>query len=239
MPKNKKKQHGTPDKSILMVLTSNTEMGDDSRETGFWFEEMSVPYYIFKDAGIHVDIVTIEGGAAHPDASSLVDAAQKAKNVARFLEDAAAMAALQETQPIDQIRSEKYSGVFLPGGHGAMWDFPENPFLSRILSDFYAEGKLIATLCHGASAFVGAEKPNGRPIVEGHRINCFTNEEEKAAGLDEIVPFLLETRVRKLGGKFEAVENFQAHAVKDRQLITGQNPASSEMTAILMRDSLI
>ncbi len=222
-------------KKVLFVLTSVSEIPDTEKETGFWMEEFATPYYTFQDAGVDVDIASIDGGEAHPDPASMSKDHEALK---RLEADPGVLAKLDQTVPVSRVHINGYQGIFMPGGHGTMWDFPENPILSRLISDFYADHRIIGAVCHGPAALVGPEKPDGRPLVEGHRINAFTNEEEKQAKLEEVVPFLLESRLKKLGARFESTEAFQPHAVRDGVLVTGQNPASSEETAKLMLEAL-
>ena len=226
------------DKKVLIVLASNTETEDPAQETQFWFQELALPYYALMNDGIQVELASIDGGTVLPDLQTFLGAATQTKEVACFLEDRAAMLSLAETKPLHKLSTAHYKGIFLPGGHNTLWDFPENPYLNRLIEDFYAEKKPIAAIGHGQSALIGTEKNNGRPLVEGHKVSCFTNAEEKEIGCTDIVPFLLETKLRKLGGHFQAAATFQAHAVQDGMLITGQNPASSDMIVDLFKRSL-
>lgn len=217
---------------ILVVLTSHGALGDTGRPTGFHWEELTTPYWIFRDAGIEVEIASVAGGRAPHDPASLRDEAEvNAPSVARFLRDPAAMAALHGAMPVGEAQPARYDGVFLPGGHGTMWDLPGSAPLARLVGALFDSGRAVAAVCHGPAGLVAAVRADGRPIVEGRRVNSFTDAEEAAVGLTAVMPFLLEARLRELGGLFEGGPNFQAYAVRDGNLVTGQNPASAGAVA--------
>jgi putative intracellular protease/amidase len=146
--------------------------------------------------------------------------------------------ASRATQPIAKVQFEPYAGVFLPGGHGTMWDFPDNSALAKLVGEAVEAGVPVGSVCHGPAGLISARRKDGQSIVAGRRINGFTNAEESAAGMTKVVPFLLETRLRELGGRFENAEVFAAFAVRDGALITGQNPASSERAAQLVLEAI-
>ncbi|HBO6052671.1 type 1 glutamine amidotransferase domain-containing protein [Pseudomonas aeruginosa] len=223
---------------ILLILTSQTTMGDDPRPTGVWFEEMSTPYYAFVDAGAQVDIASIAGGKIPVDPHSIEVEGKNPPSVERFLKDKAAMAKLEGSLKIDNVTPEGYSAVFLPGGHGTMWDLPQSTKLADLLSSAWADGKVVAAVCHGPAGLVNVKDVNGQPLVAGRRISAFTNSEEDAAGLTDKVPFLLETRIRGLGANYQSGPDFQPFAVRDGKLVTGQNPASSERVAELVLEAI-
>ncbi len=219
---------------ILLILTSQSTMGDDSRPTGVWFEELSTPYYAFIDAGAQVDIASIKGGKIPFDPHSIEPEGKNPASVERFLKDAAAMALIEDSRKIDDVNPSSYSAVFLPGGHGTMWDLATSDRLADLMSAAWASGKVVAAVCHGPAGLVNAKDTNGEPLVAGRHVSAFTNSEEEAAGLTTIVPFLLETRIRELGAKYERGSDFQPFAVRDGNLVTGQNPMSSEQVAHLV-----
>jgi putative intracellular protease/amidase len=217
---------------ILIVVTSHTAMGNTGRPTGFFYEELATPYWALVDAGFDVDIASIQGGPAGYDPSSLdVDASARPAPVTRFLADPTAMSKLAKTLPIEAVNEATYNAVFLPGGHGTMWDFPGSGALARIVGTLLDAGKVVGAVCHGPAGLLSAKRADGRPIVTGRRVNGFTDAEEQAVGLIQVVPFLLETRLREQGGLFENGPNFQPYAVRDGNLVTGQNPASSALVA--------
>lgn len=217
---------------ILIALTSHTVVGDTGRPTGFHYEELAVPYWAFTDAGFDVDIVSIQGGpGAHDPGSLKADSAQRPETVRRFTADAAAMAKLSDTLPIAAVTPEGYDGIFLPGGHGTMWDMPGSAALAQIIGTLFDAGRAVGAVCHGPAGLVSAKRADGRSIVADRRVNSFTDAEEAAVEMTATVPFLLETRLRELGGHFDGGPNFQPYAVRDGNLITGQNPASSGLVA--------
>jgi putative intracellular protease/amidase len=217
---------------VLFVLTSHTQLGDTGRETGFYFEELAAPYWILTDAGHTVEIASIAGGGVMADPNSL--AADFDKNpapVRRFVNDADRMVLLQGTPAIADVDPAAFDAIFLPGGHGVMWDFPENAALAAAVGTIYDAGGVVGAVCHGPAGLLGVTRADGKPLVEGLKVNGFTDSEEAAAGLTEAVPFLLETELRKRGGLFEGGADFTAFAVRDGRLVTGQNPMSSEAVA--------
>lgn len=225
--------------AILFVLTSHAVIPATGEPTGLWMEELTTPYYTFTDAGISVDIVSIQGGTVPIDPRSLnEDANKNPASVNRFRADAAAMEKIKNTPTVAGIDLSKYDAVFLPGGHGTMFDLPTSKELSELVSAAWQQGKVVAAVCHGPAGLVAATDADGQPLIKGKRVTGFTNSEEDAAGLTKSMPFLLESRMRELGGVFETKPNFEAHAVRDGKLVTGQNPASSEAAAKLVLEAL-
>lgn len=224
--------------SILMILTSQATMGDDPRPTGVWFEELATPYYAFVDAGAQVDIASIAGGKIPIDPHSLAAESKNPPSVERFLKDAAAMQKIEDSIKIDGLSTAGYAAVFLPGGHGTMWDLPGSARLADLLSAAWADGKVVSAVCHGPAGLINVKDINGQPLVAGRRVAAFTDSEEAAAGLTDKVPFLLETRIRELGAKYESGPDFQTFAVRDGKLVTGQNPASSVEVARLVLQAI-
>lgn len=224
--------------NILMVLTSASTMGDSDKATGLWFEELATPYFAFIDAGASVTLASIKGGPAPIDPRSVKAKGENEASVDRFLGDEAATEALNDTVTVSAIDAAPYDAVFLPGGHGTMWDLPESAELAALLGKAWADGKVIAAVCHGPAGLVNAKDETGSPLVGGRRVTGFSDSEERAAGLDTAVPFLLETRLRELGGRYESAADFQPFAIADGRLVTGQNPASSALTAKLTLEAL-
>jgi putative intracellular protease/amidase len=225
-------------KQIAIVVTSNNKMGDSGKPTGIWVEELAVPYYQFIDAGMAVTIASPLGGAVPFDPSSVAATGKNSPHVERFLADAAAQKAVQTTPMVAALDPTAFDAVFFPGGHGTMWDLPHDPAVTNLVEKQFAANKIVAAVCHGPAGLVSAKRADGKSILFGKKVNAFTDAEETAAGLMAIVPFTLESRIRELGGVFEGVANWQPHAVRDGNLITGQNPASSEKVAALVLDAL-
>jgi putative intracellular protease/amidase len=223
---------------ILIVVTSQAVMGNSGEPTGLWLEELTAPYYAFVDAGTSVTIASIKGGAIPISPGSQKPLGENSESVDRFLQDEAAIAATTDTQAIDNINLDRYDAIFLPGGHGTMWDLPNSKPLANILSQAYAQDKVVAAVCHGSAGLVGATKPDGSPLVNGLKISSFTNAEEDAVGLSNTVPFMLESKLRELGADFQGVNNFEPFAIKSGNLITGQNPNSSLLVADKVLEAL-
>ena len=235
---------------ILVVTTSHGELGATGHRTGLWLEELATPYFALLDAGAAITLASIRGGSIPIDPRSIPAGAGQPRgeqpeglqevpaSVRRFLGDPRAMEAARVSVPVDYIADEQFDAVLLPGGHGAMWDMPESHGLARLVGLHFEKGKVVAAVCHGPAGLVSAKRGDGRPIVEGRRVNCFTNTEEKAVGLAEVVPFLLEDRMTELGGKIERGRDWHPYAVRDRNLITGQNPQSSALVARHMLEAL-
>ena len=216
---------------ILMIVTSNARMGDTGQPTGLWAEELAVPYYALADAGVEVTLASPAGGPAPIDPGSVKPVGQNDPVVERFLADTLLQARIAATPKASEFDGAAFDAVFFPGGHGTMWDLPVDAGVTRAVERAFADGKLIASVCHGAAGLVTARRPDGHSIVKDLRVNSFTDAEEKAVGLEKVVPFLLETRLRELGGRFEGTGNWQPFALRDGQLITGQNPQSSHLVA--------
>jgi putative intracellular protease/amidase len=217
--------------SVLMFLTSNPQMGEHGKPTGLWAEELATPYYVLADAGVKITLASPAGGAAPVDPGSIKPAGQNDPATERFLADAALQQAVTHTVKLSEVDSTRYDAVFFPGGHGTMWDLPGHPDVTQAVERAWAAGKFVGSVCHGAAGLVSARRPDGQSIVAGLCVNSFTDAEERAVGLDGVVPFLLETRLRELGGRFEGGPAWQPFAVRDGQLVTGQNPQSSHLVA--------
>jgi putative intracellular protease/amidase len=216
---------------VLIIATCNALMGGSHKPTGVWAEELVVPYYALVDAGIDVEIASPKGGPVPFDPSSIKPRGQNDALIERFLADELAQCKAGATLVAGEADIAEFDAVFFPGGHGAMWDLPHDVGVTRAVEEAFAAGKPIASVCHGAAGLVSAKRPDGKSIVEGKRVNSFTDAEEAAAGLTDVVPFALESRLRELGARFEGGANWQPFAVRDGMLITGQNPQSSALVA--------
>jgi len=223
--------------AVAMIVTSHASMGN-GEVTGVWFEEVTAPYYAFLGKGARVEIFSIKGGAVPIDPRSRLERGKNPASVERFMDDAEAMQKLEHSRPITSLDVSDYDVLFMPGGHGTMWDFPGNPDLSKRISKAWTDGKVVAAVCHGPAALVGPVDDKGNPLVAGRRVSAFTDSEERAVGLDKTVPFMLETRLRELGARFEVGTDFTPFAVRDGRLVTGQNPMSSEKVAHLVMETV-
>ena len=213
---------------ILMVLTSHDTLGNTGQKTGFWLEEFAAPYYVFLDAGVDITLASPKGGQPPIDPKS-DDPENQTPAQNRFKADPRAQATLANTRRLDTISESDYVAVFYPGGHGPVWDLAEDPVSIRLIEAFYGNGKPVAAVCH-APAALRHVKLLGQPIVSGKRVTGFTNTEE-AVKLTNVVPFLLEDELKRLGGLYEKAGDWESFVVVDERLITGQNPASSEAAA--------
>jgi putative intracellular protease/amidase len=225
-------------KKILFIVTSNAQMGAGGKATGIWAEELAAPYYALLDAAFEVDLASPKGGAVPLDPGSVKAAGSNSAEVDRFLNDAQAKQKTANTLRAADVNAANYDAVFFPGGHGTMWDLPVDAGVTKAVETAFAANKVIASVCHGAAGLVTARRADGQSIVAGKRVNSFTDAEEAAAGLTNVVPFLLESRLRELGGAFVGAANWQAFAIRDGNLITGQNPASSTLVAKHVIDAL-
>ena len=210
---------------ILMVLTSHDQLGDTGRKTGFWLEEFAAPYYVFKDAGAQIVLASPKGGQPPLDPKSDEPDAQT-EATRRFRADAKAVEALAHTQPLAEAAKAQYDAVFYPGGHGPLWDLAEDADSAALIERTYAAGKPVGAVCHGPAVFRHT-RFKGEPLVRGKRVTGFTNGEEAAVGLTEVVPFLVEDMLKAHGAEYSKKADFQPYAVTDGNLVTGQNPASS------------
>ncbi len=215
---------------ILVVLTSHPELGDTGRRTGFWLEELAAPWYAFRDAGAEITLASPKGGRPPLDPESAKPEHQSAAT-RRFAEDEALQAALSDTVPLAGIDPGTADAAFYPGGHGPLWDLVDDPHSITLIETLLAAGRPVAALCHGPVVLLNAQDAAGSPIVAGRNVTSFTNAEEASIGLSDAVPELLEDALRNRGARFSSAEPFEAHAVRDGALITGQNPASSAAAA--------
>ena len=216
--------------NILMVLTSHSQLGDTGKKTGFWLEEFAAPYYAFKDAGANVTLVSPDGGQPPLDPKSdEVDAQTDATR--RFKADAAAQFALAHTARLATVSGDAFDAVFYPGGHGLLWDLADDADSIKLIETMSAAGKTVAAVCHAPAVFRHTKAPDGQPLVKGRRVTGFTNSEEDAAQLSQVVPFLVQDMLVENGGRYSKGPDWQPHVVTDGKLVTGQNPASSAAAA--------
>ena len=215
---------------ILMVLTSHDQLGNTGKKTGFWLEEFAAPYYAFKDAGADVTLVSPQGGQPPLDpVSDEADAQTDATR--RFKADPAAQAALAHTGKLSEVSGDGFDALFYPGGHGPLWDLAEDADSIKLIESMAAAGKIVSAVCHAPGALRHVKAADGTPLVQGKNVTGFTNTEEAAVKLTDIVPFLVEDMLVKNGGQYSKGDDWAPYVVIDDKLITGQNPASSEPAA--------
>lgn len=216
--------------NILMVLTSHDQLGDTGKKTGFWLEEFAAPYYVFKDAGANITVVSPKGGQPPLDPKSDADDAQT-EATRRFKKDSDAQSLLAQTGKLSAISTEAFDAVFYPGGHGPLWDLAEDADSIRLIEAMATSGKTVSAVCHAPGVFRHTKAADGSPLVKGKKVTGFTNTEEAAVQLTDIVPFLVEDMLVKNGGIYSKGADWQPYVLTDGKLITGQNPASSEAAA--------
>lgn len=218
---------------ILMVLTSHDKLGTTDKKTGFWLEEFAAPYYAFKDAGVEITLASPLGGQPPLDPKS-DDPSSQTEATRRFKGDPASQAVLASTLKLTDVAAGDFDAVFFPGGHGPLWDLAEDPVSIALIETMLRAGKPVAAVCHAPGLLRHPRTTTGAPVVQGKAVTGFANSEEEAAGLTQVVPFLVEDSLRQNGGLYSKAADWQPHVVTDGLLITGQNPASSEPAAVAL-----
>jgi putative intracellular protease/amidase len=218
---------------ILMVLTSHDELGDTGHKTGFWLEELAAPYYTFRDAGAEIVLASPKGGQPPLDPKSNEPASQT-EATRRFERDEVATKQLASTVRLDSVDQAEFDTVFYPGGHGPLWDLAEDKNSIDLIQSFIAAGKPVALVCHAPGVLRHVQGSDGKPLVSGKKVTGFTNTEEAAVGLTDVVPFLVEDMLKANGGIYSKGADWSSYVVSDGLLITGQNPASSAEAAKLL-----
>jgi len=215
---------------ILMVLTSHDQLGNTGKKTGFWLEEFAAPYYAFKDAGAQLTLASPKGGQPPLDPKSDEPDAQT-EATERFRKDSVAQSALASTVLLSSVKADDYDAIFYPGGHGPLWDLAEDKHSIALIEAFYNAGKPVAAVCHAPGVLRHAKSADGQPLVKGKQMTGFTNSEEDAVQLTDVVPFLVEDELKAKGGIFSKGPDWASYVRTDGLLLTGQNPASSQATA--------
>jgi len=215
---------------ILMVLTSHDKLGDSGEKTGFWLEEFATPYYVFKAAGAEITLASPLGGQPPLDPKSS-EADYQTDATRRFGYDADAQSLLASTLKLGDVSADDFDALFYPGGHGPLWDLAEDASSIALIEAMFRANKPVGSVCHAPAVLLHPKNPDGIPVVQGRAVTCFSNSEEAAIGLTQVVPYLLEDMLKQNGGNYVKADDWQPHAVSDGLLITGQNPASSEAVA--------
>jgi putative intracellular protease/amidase len=215
---------------ILMVLTSHDQLGETGEKTGFWLEELAAPYYVFQDAGAQITLASPAGGQPPLDPKS-ADEGFQTDATRRFDVDEAAGRQLAQTLKLADVDAGDYDAVFYPGGHGPLWDLAEDAQSIALIQDSIAADKPVSLVCHAPGVLKNVKGSDGAPLVKGKKVTGFTNSEEEAVALPDVVPFLVEDMLQANGGLYEKGDDWAAFVVRDGLLITGQNPASSEAAA--------
>jgi putative intracellular protease/amidase len=222
-------------KKVLFVVTSHDQLGNTGKKTGLWIEEFAAPYYTFLDAGKQITIASPKGGQTPIDPKS-DEVGFKTAMTRRYYDDPLTVGRLATTIPLSAVSEKDFDTVFYPGGHGPMWDLPDNPDSIRLLEAFAKANKPMTLVCHAPVALKNVKAPDGEWLVKDKRVTAFTNGEEADAKLTKVVPFLLEDMLRSRGANFEKGEDWIPFVVREKRLITGQNPASSVLAAVTLME---
>jgi len=222
---------------ILMVLTSHSELGNTGEKTGFWIEEFAAPYYLMADAGVEITLASPKGGQPPIDPKSDAPDAQT-EATKRFKADESLQKILANTVQLNTVNEQDYDAVFYPGGHGPLWDLANDEKSISLIESFYKAEKPVAFVCHAPGVLIKVKDQNGDPLVKGKVVTGFSNSEEEAVKLTDVVPFLLEDEFKKLGGHYSKGADWSSYVKKDGLLITGQNPGSSEEAAKVLLETL-
>ena len=225
------------DMKILFVLTSHDQLGDTGNKTGFWIEEFANPYYSLLDKGASITLATPKGGEAPIDPSSDTPDAST-EDTERYKNDAEAQEKIKNTKVLADMNADDFDAVFYPGGHGPLWDLANDKNSIALIEKFNSQNKPVAFVCHAPAALKGVKNEDGTPLVNGKKVTGFTNTEEAAVQLTDVVPFLVEDMLKENGGIYSKKEDWAAYALEDGNLITGQNPASSELVAQILLKQL-
>jgi putative intracellular protease/amidase len=224
---------------ILIVTTSHAQMGNTSNKAGLWLETLAVPYYLFKEAGALLTLASPKGGSVplDPKSESII---VSTSTIRRFQKDPETISFLEHAVPLSTLIASDFDLLFLPGGHGPMWDFPCNAHLKELVEDFNGQQKPIGAVSHGVASLVTPRNRSMEPLIKGRQITGFSNTEEEVCALTGVVPFLLESTLVSLGASYSKGANFESYTVTDGNIITGQNAASAKEVAkkllIIMKD---
>ena len=222
---------------VLVVLTSHSELGNTGKKTGFWIEEFAAPYYAMADAGVDITIASPKGGQPPIDPKS-DEPENQTPATERFHADADLKAKLAKSVVLAEVNEQDYDAVFYPGGHGPLWDLAIDKDSISLIESFYKNSKPVAFVCHAPGALLHVKGENGEPLVKGKEVTGFSNTEEEAVQLTEVVPFLVEDELKRLGASYSKGSDWGSYVKQDGLLITGQNPGSSEETAKLLLAAL-
>lgn len=224
-------------KSILMVMTSHDILGTTGKPTGLWLEEFASPYYAFIDAGFNVTLASPLGGQVPVDPASLENDALT-EDTKRFSQDEKARSALGSTLVLEDVKADEFDAVFYPGGHGPLWDLSDNSYSAALIEATLQAGKPVAAVCHAPIVLKNVKDTEGEPYIKGRAVTGFANSEEEGVGLTDVVPYLVEDELVKLGGEYSKKGDFEAYVLESGHLITGQNPPSSRPAAELLISKL-
>jgi putative intracellular protease/amidase len=215
---------------ILIVLTSHSKLGNTGHKTGFWIEEFAAPYYTLKDAGAEIVLASPNGGQPPIDPKS-AEPENQTEATKRFDKDKDLQQLLAHTKKLSEVVADNFDAVFYPGGHGPLWDLSNDKQSINLIESFWKSKKPVAVVCHSPSVLIHVKDENGDALVKGKKVTGFSNTEEAAVKLTDVVPFLLEDELKKLGAIYSKKEDWASYVIEDGLLISGQNPASSNEVA--------
>lgn len=215
---------------VLIVLTSHSDLGSTGLKTGFWIEEFAAPYYTLIDAGAEVVLASPKGGQPPIDPKS-AEPENQTEATKRYDKDIELQQLLAHTKKLNDVKADDFDAVFYPGGHGPLWDLANDNQSINLIESFWKDKKPVVAVCHAPSVLLHVKDENGNALVKDKKVTGFSNSEEKAVKLTDVVPFLLEDELKKLGGIYSNKEDWASYVIKDGLLITGQNPASSKEAA--------
>lgn len=218
---------------ILFVVTSHDTKGSTGEKTGYYLGEVSHAWEVLTEAGYEIDFVSPKGGNPPVDVFDLNDPINK-----KFWEDEYYHNKISNSLKPSEVKPEDYKAIYYAGGHGAMWDLPNDTAIAKIAADIYENNGIVAAVCHGPAGLVDIKLSDGKYLIESKKVNGFTNEEEELVKLTKVVPFLLEDKMKERGGVFEKSEPWKPHVTVDQRLITGQNPQSAKGVGEAVRDEL-
>lgn len=221
------KKRSTMKKKILFVVTSHDKKGSTGEPTGYYLGEVSHAWKVLKEAGYEIDFVSPKGGNPPVDGFDLKDAVNK-----EFWEDKYYHNKISNSLKPEEVKAGEYAAIYYAGGHGAVWDLPDNAEISAIATKIYENNGIVSAVCHGPAGIVNIKLSNGKYLIDGKKVNGFTNEEETAVKLEKVVPFLLEDKLKERGGIYEKSGPWQEHVVTDQRLVTGQNPQSAHAVGV-------
>ncbi|QJR81570.1 type 1 glutamine amidotransferase domain-containing protein [Alteromonas pelagimontana] len=217
-------------KRVLMVMTSHDVLGETGKQTGMWLEEFASPYYAFLDAGYALTLASPMGGQVPIDPNSIADDAMT-DATKRYVEDDLARSALASTMALEDVQADEFDAVFYPGGHGPLWDLSDNQKSIELIEKMLSANKPVAAVCHAPIVLKEVKGKDGKPYIKDKEVTGFSNSEEKAMSLNDVVPYLVEDALKEKGAKFMSTKDFEPKVCESGLLITGQNPASSKPAA--------
>jgi len=214
-------------KKVLFVLSSHSDLGTSGQKTGWYLPEAAHPYHVLTSKGFAVDFASPKGGHAPVSPNSTTEDFLKDELNNQFLNSPKTKALYENTLKASAVDPKQYGAILYVGGHGGMWDFADDATLIKVAETIWANGGVVAAVCHGVAGILNLKAPNGELIIKGRQVTGFTNAEEEAISLTNVMPFLVEDKLKEHGGKFSSAGVWAPHVLVDGKLVTGQNPGSA------------